>query len=79
MQIHTNARVQFVTPSHAIALANAIYSLDEPWRTRFLDLIAKRARISLTTTPSEEEVADWLQNRILYRDMQALFRAWTHQ
>jgi hypothetical protein len=79
MQTHTNARVTFVTPSHAIALANAIYSLDEPWRTRFIDLISKRVPATMTTTPSPEEIAGWLQNRVLYRDMRTLFRAWTHQ
>ena len=79
MNIHTNARVEFVTPSHAIALANAIYSLDEPWRTRFIDLITQRVPATITTTPSQEEIAGWLQNRLLYRDMRMLVRAWTHE
>lgn len=79
MRNHTNARVQSVTPSHATALANAIYSLDEPWRTRFLDLIALRAQAALTNPPSKEEVTGWLLNRGLYREMNTLFRTWTHQ
>lgn len=79
MQAHTNAQVKFVTSDHAIALANAICSLDEPWRTRFIDLITKRVPATLSTPPSQEELAGWLQNRVLYRDMRMLFRAWTHQ
>ena len=58
---------------------NAVYSLEEPWLTRFLQLMAALANGSQPAgqRPTRREVADWLAaNPALCREVRQLLHAW---
>ena len=63
----------------AKSLTNALFSLEEPWQGRFLDLVANQAT-SWTwdgQRPTQREVADWLSADLeLYREIKLLLEAW---
>lgn len=55
-----------------------VYALDEPWRSRFLDLIAHEACPSWNGRgePSEKQMVTWLRDYELRLWVMALLRAW---
>jgi len=60
-------------------LTDALFSLDEPWRGRFLDLVAKQATRWKWDgqQPGREEIAAWLgTNPGLYQEVTLLLNAW---
>ncbi|MDY6876760.1 MAG: hypothetical protein SWK90_11245 [Chloroflexota bacterium] len=61
------------------ALTEALFSLDEPWRGRFLDLVAKQATRWRWDgrQPGREEIAAWLgASPGLYQEVTLLLNAW---
>ena len=61
------------------ALVDAMYSMEEPWQTRFLHLMAALANGGKSNgrTPTRGEVAAWLAaNPTLRREMRQLLHAW---
>ena len=60
-------------------LVDDLYSLSEPWRGRFLQLVAERATGGAWNgrRPTREELATWLGTDLgLYREVLLLLRAW---
>lgn len=60
-------------------LVEALYSLREPWRGRFLALVANWATGGAWNgrQPRREEVAAWLRADLtLYREVRSLLYAW---
>ena len=62
-------------------LAEMMFSLEEPWRGRFLELVVSMAASKTTTTqrgrPTQREVANWLDtNPSLYQDIRYLLNSW---
>jgi len=60
-------------------LVDDLYSLSEPWRGRFLQLVAERATGGTWNgrRPTKEELATWLGTDLgLYREVLLLLRAW---
>jgi len=60
-------------------LADRIYELSEPWRTRFVELIAQRVDATLLPgrLPSRTQIAVWLSGQRLARLVGLMLRAWT--
>ena len=61
------------------SLTRALFSLDEPWRCRFLDLVTNMAvsRSKRQQQPTKREVANWLNtNPSLYQDIRYMLNAW---
>lgn len=61
------------------AVTESMFSLDEPWRSRFLDLLAKQATRWAWDgrRPKREEVMGWLwADPGLCRQMALLLNAW---
>lgn len=70
--------VQF-TVREVESLVEALFSLGEPWRSRFLVLIASWATGGSWNgrQPKREEVAAWLRGDLgLYREVNLLLNAW---
>jgi len=63
----------------ASALTDGVFALDEPWRGRFLNLIAAYAQAYDAQTPSRDDVRIWLRDERLHRQIWLMLRAWTHQ
>ncbi len=66
-----------VTTSEVV---EALYALEEPWRSRFLHLVANKAtgwRWDGRGEPTREELEEWLTDLRLRRWTAALLRAWT--
>lgn len=65
----------------AYELTDELFALDEPWRTRFIALIADRVRAPAVdgTLPPRYQIAGWLTNQRLSRFIQGMLRIWTHQ
>ncbi len=62
-----------------VSLTEALFSLKEPWRGRFLDLVANLATKQTwgQRLPTQDEVAVWLgANPGLYQDMRYMLDAW---
>ena len=59
-------------------IVEAMYGLDDPWRTRFLELTAHLATGNGNgRVPDRVEVETWLrQNRFLRRKLRSLLRTW---
>ena len=60
-------------------LIRTLFSLEEPWRSRFLDLVANLATNSPWDgcPPTREEVTAWLSADLdLYREVRLLLDAW---
>ena len=72
------ATIDFPITSQAESLTEALFSLEEPWRSRFLYLIASRATGQNTgeTPPSRDEVRAWLGNGSLQQAVTLLLSAW---
>lgn len=70
---------QTVMEVKAKSLTQALFSLDEPWRSRFLKLVANLATNWTWDgrAPTWEEVAAWLLDDLdLYREVRMLLDAW---
>jgi len=59
-------------------LADRIYELDEPWRTRFIELIAQRvdATVPARRSPSRTQIGVWLCDRQVAHLVELMLRAW---
>jgi hypothetical protein len=64
----------------ALALTDSIYELEQPWRDRFLTLIAERSGVGAEGDgpPPRHAVICWLCNQRLYRMIRLMLRTWTH-
>ena len=61
-------------------VADALLALDEPWRSRFLHLVANEAtgwRWNGRGEPTREELERWLEDLKLRLRVVSLLRAWT--
>ena len=65
----------------AQSLVEGGLSLDEPWRSRFVELMARRVAVAVPTggAPTYEQMVAWLSNQELYQEIQTLYRLWTHR
>ena len=59
-------------------LADRILELDEPWRTRFIELIAQRVDSTAVAQklPSRMQIVVWLSDRQLARLVEQMLRSW---
>jgi hypothetical protein len=67
-----------VLPRNADVLAENLFSLQEPWRDRFLTLVARRA-VGWSwdgPPPTRDEVRIWLRNAGLCEAVTMLLDAW---
>lgn len=72
-------RMAGVREQMACSLARAIFALEEPWRARFLKLVANSATSWQWNgrQPTDKEVERWLTGcPALYRHVRALLNAW---
>ena len=75
----TTRKEQGGTRDKARSLAEALFSLDEPWQGRFLDLVANLATNSVWDgrRPTREEVLVWLNaDSDLCQEVKLLLDAW---
>ncbi len=71
---------EMVRLEQAQATTRALFSLREPWRERFLSLVASMAlgRSAALTNPTPEQVQQWLfQDSELCREVACLVRSWS--
>jgi hypothetical protein len=68
----------FVVQERTEKLANALFSLDEPWRSRFLHLVANQATgwTWPEQMPTQAEVAAWLNDWELYKRVKSQLNVW---
>ena len=65
--------------SRAVWVTERVYALDEPWRSRFLQLIATCALAEPSAgTPSRADVLGWLNDQELNELITVMLRSWTH-
>lgn len=66
------------TENRAESLAENLFSLEEPWRGRFLTLVAQRATRWTWDgrSPTQDEVATWLDDGNLYHVAALLLNVW---
>lgn len=65
---------------HAQAMTHELFSLQEPWRERFLVVVAGMAQGNgpAATIPSRDQVQQWLtQDADLCHDVACLVRSWS--
>jgi hypothetical protein len=63
-----------------IQLVDELYALEEPWRTRFLELIAKLATGQQwdNQTPNRDTTQAWLlENKKLRNQISQMLKTWT--
>ena len=69
-----------VFTQRARSLSNILFSLDEPWRGRFLDLVTIQATGESWTwsgePPTQEEIVYWLGDRNVYENVSRMLHAW---
>ena len=71
-------------PQNVLSLAQRVLSLDEPWRSRFLTVIAGHEPVSGRPDgrprrfPSPVEVALWLCDPGAHRRIGIMVHTWTH-
>ena len=60
------------------SLAESLFRLPDPWRHRFLTLVADRAvgRVNDGRPPTQEEVTSWLADLNLYREVTLMLSSW---
>jgi len=66
-------------PERVESLADRLLSLGEPWRSRFLHVVANQATSwswENGQTPTREEVVSWLGNAELYQRTKTLLDVW---
>jgi hypothetical protein len=63
------------------SLAESLFRLPDPWRDRFLILVAERAvdRVNDGKPPTQEEVTAWLADLNLYREVMLMLSLWGQQ
>ena len=59
-------------------LTEGLFSLDEPWRRRFLALLAERARgwAQGEQPPTRAQVAAWLDDLDIYLEFSQMLDVW---
>ncbi len=62
----------------AADVAEMVFALAEPWRSRFLDLIAQYACEEPAPSPSEDDVLAWLCDEELNERIRLMLHSWTH-
>lgn len=64
--------------ARAESLTNTLFSLNEPWKSRFLDLMANRVghKAEDKPIPTPGEVTTWLSDTDLYQEIARLLRTW---
>ena len=72
-----NASATAKPKRQAVALAEKIFALQEPWRSRFIGLISEYGDGDLDDTLSQEDVARLFGDRKLYHRVRSLLRVWT--
>jgi hypothetical protein len=62
----------------AEALATTLYSLEEPWRSRFLTLVANMSTEWTWSghLPQRHEIVDWLGDRSVYYATRTMLQSW---
>ena len=62
------------------SLAENLFCLPDPWRDRFLTLVAARAvgHVDEGGLPTQEEVTTWLADLNLYREVTLMLSSWQH-
>jgi hypothetical protein len=66
--------------SRAACVAERVYALDEPWRSRFLQLIASFAHVVQTDgPPSRADVVNWLDDEELNEKIRLMLHTWTRR
>ena len=62
----------------AKSLTATLFSLEEPWQSRFLDLVANQATGWAWNgrPPTQDEVTTWLGDTDLYREIARLLHVW---
>jgi hypothetical protein len=69
-----------VEMSRAVSVTERVYALDEPWRSRFLQLIASHAQLRRTETPpTRADVLVWLSDEHLNEQIRLMLHTWTHR
>ena len=77
-------QAQPFTPQNVLSLAQRVLALEEPWRNRFLTVIAGQEPVfgwpneRPCRFPSPIELALWLCDPGAYRRIGTMVRAWTH-
>lgn len=72
--------MESVDRMQATLVAEGIYALDEPWRSRFVRLVATYARKPAhTDLPSKDDVLTWLYDPCLNEQIRLMLRTWTRQ
>ena len=78
------AQARSFAPQNVLSLANCVLSLDEPWRSRFLTVIAGQEPVLgwpdglLRRFPSPVELALWLCDPGAYGRIGTMVHTWTH-
>ena len=75
MDIINTAEIKVCPTQRAASLAEQLFALDEPWRSRFLEFVVSRVRTA-DGTPSQDELASWLENHKLYQQVHSMLRMW---
>ena len=69
-----------ILTQRAKSLTDVLFSLEEPWRGRFLDLVSIQATGESWTwsgePPSQEKVTCWLGDRNLYENVTRILHTW---
>ena len=62
----------------AVSLAETLFTLEEPWRSRFLSLVASQATDGAWNgpLPTKEQVTAWLNEWDHYRAVALLLNVW---
>jgi hypothetical protein len=68
----------FVMQERTEKLTSALFSLEEPWRSRFLHLVANQATGWTWNgrLPTQTEVENWLGDWELYKHVKSQLSAW---
>jgi hypothetical protein len=63
----------------AVKVADGVLSLTEPWRSRFVELIARYAGVEdAAGSASREDIVAWLEDEDLNEKIRLMLRTWTH-
>lgn len=62
----------------AEVLAATLFSLEEPWRSRFLTLVANMSTEWTWSgqLPQRQEIVDWLSDRSVYYATRSMLQSW---
>lgn len=66
--------------TRAAVVVDGIFDLDEPWRTRFVKLVARYVeRPEPQSLPSKSDVLTWLRDDYVRDVIQQMLRTWNHE